>query len=551
MATSQNNPDQGAANSTSNITDISHEPVLEQAGQEMEIQEVQELEAVPIETQIKNELAKFNLADSVIDNMRRKCMKLKITGLDDKAGYKKVKEAWQVVRNTRLKVGKKHTEIKADFLVLTRAMDGEKNRLTERLSPIEEYLKKQLDDYDQKKEDEKNKVENELNARLELRVKELIEHGVTFNGSFYSIGDFITLDVVTIKAMTPEVYTDLLGKIDIEHAKIVEAAKQKELEAEKEKETQAQLKKDNERIQGELKEKQDKIDKQLAQIKDARTKNRVKDIEALGTTYNYSLNQWEFKNTFGKATITRQNVEDMEDEEFAPVEQTFIESVNSLKEKQDEQEKIDQRTTARGSQLNGLGMKVNMKGEQYLFQNTAGSTEIDVQQMNELTDEDWGILVNAKTGQIKTLLEKAEEIKLLNLRTISRAQQLTDLFGLSLDGDQYCRFSKFVGVANMIIDEGEILNKDADQWGQFIELLKEQFANILGAEKDAQAVVDQNAEAERLTKLSDKQLLEEFFSKFFGAARPEFKTDLYKNALNVFEGMVSEARAQFKQAISE
>src|SRR4051812_2130672 len=88
-------------------------------------------ETPAIETDIQREIKKFNLADAKISEIVSKYSNLEINGLEDRDGYKKVYAAWQEVRQLRLLIEKKRKEIKADYLVISRAIDKEGNRLND------------------------------------------------------------------------------------------------------------------------------------------------------------------------------------------------------------------------------------------------------------------------------------------------------------------------------------------------------------------------------------------------------------------------------------
>mgnify|MGYP001609035483 CR=1 FL=1 len=61
---------------------------------------------------IKTELQKFNVADAVIAKMSAEYLPLKVKGLDDKEGLKKVHDARMVIKGKRIEVEKKRKELK-------------------------------------------------------------------------------------------------------------------------------------------------------------------------------------------------------------------------------------------------------------------------------------------------------------------------------------------------------------------------------------------------------------------------------------------------------
>ena len=116
---------------------------------------------------IKTELQKFNVADAVIAKMSAEYLPLKVKGLDDKEGLRKVHDARMVIKSKRVEVEKKRKELKASSLAFGLAVDGEAKRITRLLLPIETYL-----------ENEESIVEKEKERLLleaEQKEKEIIE----------------------------------------------------------------------------------------------------------------------------------------------------------------------------------------------------------------------------------------------------------------------------------------------------------------------------------------------------------------------------------------
>jgi hypothetical protein len=159
------------------------------------------------------EVQRFDVARAWIAEKKEAYSGLKISGVDDKEGTKAVHAAWQEIRAKRLAVSKTHTAIKADYLTITRAIDKEKNDLTDLLEEIENPLKAEMDRIETIKEEEKKKVEREKAQKLQGRVNELLNTGMAFNGSYYAIGASISMDVVTLQNMSDADYTTFLGRV--------------------------------------------------------------------------------------------------------------------------------------------------------------------------------------------------------------------------------------------------------------------------------------------------------------------------------------------------
>src|SRR5690606_24916006 len=97
------------------------------------------------EDQAKLEIQKFKVSDAAIAELKEKYGSLTIPSVEDRESLKIVTDAWRHVRNLRISVEKKHKELKADYLLISRTIDGEKNRLVKELEPLEDHLKNEID----------------------------------------------------------------------------------------------------------------------------------------------------------------------------------------------------------------------------------------------------------------------------------------------------------------------------------------------------------------------------------------------------------------------
>lgn len=172
---------------------------------------------------IQNEIRKYSVADAVILDLKDKFKGLKIKGIDDKQGYKAVKEARSIMQKYRTGVENKRKELKADSLKIGAGIDGEAKRLTSLILEVEDPLKLKLEKIDAELQAEKDRIEKEAEEKLNARVKELEEVGLKFDGSFYSIGENISVDIVTIKDFSDDVFAEFKSRVSAENDKIVEA----------------------------------------------------------------------------------------------------------------------------------------------------------------------------------------------------------------------------------------------------------------------------------------------------------------------------------------
>ena len=202
---------------------------------EKEILDVQIVEAkdITVEDVISTEIKKFNLADAKIAELKEQFKDLKISGVKDKDGYKAVSEAIKIVRTYRTGVEKVRKQIKEDYLKTGRAIDEEAKRLTASLEEIENPLKDKKQEIDDEIQAEKDRQEAEAQAKTDKRVEELEAVGIKFDGRFYSIGEDISVDIVTIKDFTDEQFAEFKNRVSAVNDKLQEAERIKNLHNER------------------------------------------------------------------------------------------------------------------------------------------------------------------------------------------------------------------------------------------------------------------------------------------------------------------------------
>lgn len=130
---------------------------------------------------ITTALQKFNLPNSKIAEMERNYMPLQISAIDDREGYKRVKEARLNVKSARVGVEKIRKELKADALAFGRAVDAEAARITTLLSPIESHLEAQQKAIDDEKERIRIEEEKARAAKVQARIIALQVVNADFN----------------------------------------------------------------------------------------------------------------------------------------------------------------------------------------------------------------------------------------------------------------------------------------------------------------------------------------------------------------------------------
>lgn len=439
-------------------------------GKELHVEEVTPLRpaALPavltVEQRAKNEVARFDVAREAIASKMTEFKDLTIAGVDDKEGEKKVTEAWRWFKDKRIAVGKKKDEIKQDYLIITRAVDKENNELTELLKEGEKKFGDELDRIEAMRTAEKEKVEREAQQKLQSRVAELLGNGMAFSGAYYTIGETISMDVVTLKGMADDKYAELLQRVRTENQKIIDAqAEADRLKKESEDKIEAQ-RLQNEKDAEKLKQDQQKLNEQLAKLKEGRTKARGRELEALGMVYGAGTFLFKFATKdHGDSLVNGSDVDEMEDDDFEALLSDRKKEIAKMKERQ------------------------------------------------AITDENTRIEAENKAADE---LKKKKEKEALDQRTALRqikAQQI----GLSETiGGEYGRRSKYpmirVGVA---ISHNDIIKLDATEWDLLIDQTILDIASLAAAEANEDKRIADENEKERLAGLTDVDALKEFNTK--------------------------------------
>ena len=115
-------------------------------------------------------LKAFGVADAAISEMSTLYMPLRINGIDDAEGAKRVHEARMIVKNSRVGVEKTRKKLKEDSLAWGKMVDGEARRLTALLEPIESHLEAEEEAYEKERERIKREAAEAKQRKLQARV---------------------------------------------------------------------------------------------------------------------------------------------------------------------------------------------------------------------------------------------------------------------------------------------------------------------------------------------------------------------------------------------
>lgn len=467
------------------VTDIPHEEVPNAST--VDAGSVQVINLTP-EQQAKNEIAKFNVADAGIASLNRKYGSLKIEGIEDKDGYKKVYAAWQEVREKRIGVEKKHKEIKSDYLTISRAIDAEKNRLVDKLKPLEDKLGDEVDRIDALKKEEKERAEREAQERLQARVNALIENGMQFNGSFYSIGEQISMDVISIKDMNDEQFSSLMEKVELEHIKILEAEAEKERQEQEERDRLKRQQEEQARKEQEQKEEQARLDREREELLEEKRTGRREiligmDFEQDGLYWKYSVGSSSCVVYFGDLALLD-----------ADQWKSILEDAKHKKT--------------------------------YTFNEAKEKAEADRKEKEQ-----------AEAERLRIEQERKEREQLIH----NRISEVVNI-GLSLSDDKkYYQIRGQFTESTILVLFTEIEDLNGDQWRSYIHSLIKKVDTLKHDEKVAEQQKKDAEEKERQQNLSDREKYSEYLKKLLAIPFPEFATDYYQECVDNVASFISKS----------
>lgn len=317
-----------------------------------------EVEEVTPEKMLKLEIGKFRLSDTAIADLKHQYGALTITGPEDKAGYKAVKSAWSEVRSVRTGLEKRGLEIRNRIAIVTKGVKKEEDRLIEQLTPLEEDLQKKWKAIDDAKElADKQKAEEEQ-RQLMTRLEELVGLGMKLIDGFYRMGETISMDVATLRALPEEQYLKLKQTVEAKNKELADLQRQKD--------EQDQLEKDRlKKEQDDLKEKQDQLDKERKQMLAERREVRMGKMEALGyklSTVEGIENMFFRRNAFNVAKML-----ELTSEHFAEFLTTATKLVSDVNQQEEKEKRDRERADKRTKDLLALGLELD--GNAFIFDN--------------------------------------------------------------------------------------------------------------------------------------------------------------------------------------
>lgn len=420
---------------------------------------LQEL-VIRVEREAETGISTFDANKAKIAEWKKEYSTLKFTSLEDTETNNKIVEGWRLARTTRLALEKREDFLKAPFIAASKKIGGVAAEYYTLLAEIEKPMKDQRDAIEAAKEEEKNKAAIAAEAEGNRRVEVLKAAGMKFGGMFYEIGETISVDYATIKAMPEEEFTKFLGKVQAEMTRIKEALAEelKQLQAQRLASRRGLLvsigmdfdstpsdigdgfffTKYLEGVQiGTLtltEEPDDKFmilfesltnrisaaknkEKEEAEkkIKERTVALRTKLIIAAGLAKvdwipGTTQTGFYFKNDFFECKLPLPEVESMTDDAFDRFmevnEQAIIEAKANAVKKEEADRKAAQLASDRGNQLIALGMTRAERVSRFVFNQPDVEHEVSVDYSEMTVEEDqWNQIIKLATKEIKDCKE--------------------------------------------------------------------------------------------------------------------------------------------------
>jgi hypothetical protein len=261
-------------------------------------------EEQPVASPIEAALVKANVTEQVLAELKT-LKSLTINGIDDKAGYEKVKEARIRCMRTRSLAKKICEKGREDAIAEQRKWIAKEKEVTAQIQDVEDYLEKQEKAIDDEKARIKAEKERAEQARIQQRVSILLGMGMQFNGVQYNLSgnvidshqvknmpddefkafcDVVQAEADSIKALAQKVYDrrnelatygythtgDLASMTDDEYNTVLSEQRaifeEKQRESERLEEQRIQQQKDREKFEQEQREFQEKKAREEAEL---------------------------------------------------------------------------------------------------------------------------------------------------------------------------------------------------------------------------------------------------------------------------------------------
>lgn len=231
-------------------------------------------------------IVKLNITDQEIQNMKDEFMVLKINGIDDRAGLRKVYESRQLVKRTRVSLEKHADELKETAVAWQKKVNSEKKRVVNELELIETYLQNQEDFIAAEKEVLRVAEIKREQERIQKRIDALAAYGYSIPLAVIESIDDATFEKVLSDACI-EHEKDLAQKAeekrlaDLEAQRLIDERKELEKLREQQAASQKIIDQENERIRREQEQKEATLRAEQEKIDDQKRAAELQRLKAI------------------------------------------------------------------------------------------------------------------------------------------------------------------------------------------------------------------------------------------------------------------------------
>lgn len=463
------------------VQDIAHEEIkTDTSGYVTEIPKI-----LTTDEQIKQELAKFNVAESAIAALKQNYGGLVIAGQDDKDGYKAVREAWGDVRSKRVSLEKKGLELRQSYTVITKAISKEEDRLIDLITPLEQDLHKKWKAIDDEKDKIQKALEDAEQKELMGRIEELQECGMSFSDGFYLIGDTISVDVASLRAMPQDQLDKLKTAVRAKAAEMKaekeRAAEAKRKEAEDLQRQQDELRKQREEFQkqqDEMKTQREELEKQQLAMSKHKLEIRVSKYLEIGMSQitTFAL---DFNNGYSETAILLTTIAEMTDQEFHDSigkHQKFIADARKIREEHDLKVKHDQEILERKKRhisdlFEKIGMSYRFSSQDFKWSDANAERVFTMGELLELDDDT--LMAELKKSD-KLIADYKRNTETMNKLAAAEAEKEKNML---LSDKQ--RFDQLAAAIQEIADQINPESFKTAKWRNFFSSLKSNLIKLI------------------------------------------------------------------------
>jgi hypothetical protein len=319
--------------------------------------------------------------------------------------------------------------------------------------------------------------------------------GISFNGSFYAIGETIRIDVVTLKTLSDDEFTRLLEAVKSVNAEIVQAKAEQERQ-------EREAREEFQRRQEEFHQQQAEFRRQQAEVKKQRTDLRVQILQNAGFVMRSDFQSLVFTTPdAGHIFIQISSFEALEGDAW---DKKFFEiraEMTRLRTLQAEADEIKLREQKEAEQRQAEELK---------------RREAEANRREELAN-----MMAARTLDL---------VKISGYKLIDAVGAFTMEFN--------------TGEANPVkfsIQKSEIEGMDGESWGKFCLGWRSNFEMFTDQENKYREALATKAEQERQAALGDAEKIEHFLMQLAGIKRPELTDKKTSAAFSLFDQSVAAA----------